>query len=644
MELETQLLHQINDAALTCSERILLRCEYAKRLEEAGNYDAAQAMIGDFWQQIGERPQTEGLDERAAAELLLRVGVLSAWIGSTRQIEGAQERAKNLISESMTLYEALQEPEKATEGRIELAICYWREGAIDEARVMLQDALERLAETASELKAIALVRSALIEQIAFRHSDALRLLTEAKPFVEASTSEALKGKFHNELATTLKNLGAAEHREDYTDRALVEYAAASFHFEQAGHSRYRACVENNLGSLYSMVGRFIQAHEHLNHARRLLVNLKDSIHVAQVDETRARVLLAEGRNVEAERIARMAVEVLEKGGEHQLLAEALTTHGTTLARLGRHQQARLTLQNAIVIADQAGDTEGAGQAILTAIEELNEQLLARELGSLYDRAVELLSTSQLPSISRRLNECARLVVRIVSRELVPDRESERAGDFRAAAGWHNFHFWTEVERYETYLIERALKEAKGVVTRAARLLGFTHHESLNSMLKGRHRNLLPLRTPIEPRRQSILRDGQRESRQQHRRAIKARPVKILHVEDDPHVADAVKETLEGSGWAVETCASGTAAMRVLSGGSSYDLLIFDYELKPGPNGLELLRHARQLPHRRRVPVIMLSGSDVEAEAWRAGVDAFLRKPEDVDRLTATVTRLLPERK
>jgi DNA-binding response OmpR family regulator len=37
---------------------------------------------------------------------------------------------------------------------------------------------------------------------------------------------------------------------------------------------------------------------------------------------------------------------------------------------------------------------------------------------------------------------------------------------------------------------------------------------------------------------------------------------------------------------------------------------------------------------------MFSATDVETEAWRAGADAFLRKPEDIGTLAATVTRLL----
>jgi DNA-binding response OmpR family regulator len=37
---------------------------------------------------------------------------------------------------------------------------------------------------------------------------------------------------------------------------------------------------------------------------------------------------------------------------------------------------------------------------------------------------------------------------------------------------------------------------------------------------------------------------------------------------------------------------------------------------------------------------MFLASGVETEAWRAGADAFLRKPEDINSLAATVTRLL----
>jgi Flp pilus assembly protein TadD len=99
--------------------------------------------------------------------------------------------------------------------------------------------------------------------------------------------------------------------------------------------------------------------------------MKDS-HTAQVDDTRAKVLLAEGRIAEAERLVRSAVQTLERGGEQSLLAEALTTHGIALARGGNMRVARPTLQRAVEVAQNAGDSEAAGLAALTIIEELGK--------------------------------------------------------------------------------------------------------------------------------------------------------------------------------------------------------------------------------------------------------------------------------
>src|SRR4030095_8882806 len=103
--------------------------------------------------------------------------------------------------------------------------------------------------------------------------------------------------------------------EIYMDQALMENTAASYHFERAGNFRYLARVENNLGFLFFTIGRFRDAHAHLDRARHLFLNLRDVGAAAQVDDTRARTLLAEGKLKEAERFARSAVKTLEKGDE-----------------------------------------------------------------------------------------------------------------------------------------------------------------------------------------------------------------------------------------------------------------------------------------------------------------------------------------
>ncbi|MGB8510738.1 MAG: response regulator [Pyrinomonadaceae bacterium] len=440
---------------------------------------------------------------------------------------------------------------------------------------------------------------------------------EAAPLFEKVSREALIGKFHNGFANVLVHLGRTENRSNYIDRALIEYAAASYHFEQAGHARYHACVENNLGFLFSTLGKYGEAHEHLDRAQALFTSLKDSVHLAQVDETRARVMLAEGRADAAEKLVRSAVQTLERGGEQSLLAEALTTHGRALARLGRHQLARLTLQHAVEVAQGAGDVEGAGQAALAVIEELGEQLTPRDLGVTFDRAAELLSATRHPGSKDRLVNCARRVLFLLGVMPVPDT-------------WANFSFKDAVHRYEACLIERALTDACGTTARAAQLLGIKR-QSLDSMLHTRHQGLLPLRTPGEARKSSLMFRDSCDAR--------TRPVTILYVEDDSLVADAIKEMLEAEGWTVETCGDGAEALSKIEGTSDYDLLIYDHGL-PNVTGLELIRRGRSLAHRQQTPVIMLSSSDVEREARRAGANVYLRKPEDALSLAEHAARLL----
>src|SRR6185369_14210207 len=249
MELHTTVFTDPTENSV--ADDIIPLCELAKNLEEAGEFESACEMLRPYWRGILSRPVIAGLAEEPKAELLLRAGSLTGFLGSAKQVPGAQEAAKDLISESAAIFEALGKSEKIAEARVDLAICYWREGALDEARVTLRLVLASLGEIQSEQKLRALLNSAIVEKAATRDREALRIYREAAPQFDVSTNHALKGKFHSNYGILLKNLGVAENREEYIDTALVEFAAASFHYEQAGHRRYQAGVENNVGFLFA---------------------------------------------------------------------------------------------------------------------------------------------------------------------------------------------------------------------------------------------------------------------------------------------------------------------------------------------------------------------------------------------------------
>jgi transcriptional regulator with PAS, ATPase and Fis domain len=86
-------------------------------------------------------------------------------------------------------------------------------------------------------------------------------------------------------------------------------------------------------------------------------------------------------------------------------------------------------------------------------------------------------------------------------ETVALRQTQTAG---FADPWAHFSFKEEVRLFEERFIELALKEAKGMVTRAARLLGM-HHDALIYRLSHQNKNLLHTRKPVEKRKRSIMR-------------------------------------------------------------------------------------------------------------------------------------------
>jgi tetratricopeptide (TPR) repeat protein len=303
-------------------------------------------------------------------------------------------------------------------------------------------------------------------------------------------SHTLRGSFHNELAIALQFLGRAERRADYTDRAILEYTAAIYHAEQAGHEQYGASIENNLAFLLYKLGRFGDAHEHLDRAQAILTRLKDTGTLAQVDETRARVLIAERRYRDADRTLAGALKTLEQGDESALLADALTVQGIIRARLWINESSIDILRRAADIAEAAGALTSAGRAMLTLIEEhgATRRLTPVEVNEAYVKADRFLKDTQDAEDVTRLRACARVVIRRLGEATIHEK---------------NFSLYGAVHALEAKLIGQALDESRGSITRAAKLLGLSH-QTLISILDARHRALSVKRKPVQRRLKSII--------------------------------------------------------------------------------------------------------------------------------------------
>lgn len=292
----------------------------ARELELKGDYEAARALLGI--KSVGEIPDPEGLDIETRAELFLRWGTVTGYLGASRGITGAQDAAKEMLRDAADTFDALGLQEKRAESLNALAVCEWREGDVARAIQTVKVAIELLE--GGELKALALINLGVFEWSRQNYFEALWVYRDAESLLEGA-SDFTRGLHSMNRALALKALGEINRSTDDLDAAIIENAGASHYFELVGHLRYQARVENNCGNLLRLRHRFIEARTRLNKALKLFEQLRDTASAGQVEDSIAQLLISEGKPAEAERVARSAIRKLETGEEQRPLHEARRT-------------------------------------------------------------------------------------------------------------------------------------------------------------------------------------------------------------------------------------------------------------------------------------------------------------------------------
>ena len=112
--------------------------------------------------------------------------------------------------------------------------------------------------------------------------------------------------------------------------------------------------------------------------------------------------------------------------------------------------------------------------------------------------------------------------------------------------------------------------------------------------------------------------------------------KVLLIEDEPNIIEAIRFLLTRDGWDVQTHSDGTDAVEVIRTGAP-DLVILDVML-PGKSGMDILRDLRDIDELANLPVLMLTarGQARDRElAEKFGVSRFMTKPfSNIEVLTA----------
>jgi len=190
-----------------------------------------------------------------------------------------------------------------------------KEGRIDEAREMVQGEIQTL--TYERVNELLRCKNLLckIERTANNFQRALEIHIDAYPLANLSDNHTLKARFHIGLATTYDELG-------YSDKALIEYEAARFHYNEAGCREEVGLIENSLAVVLSKLGRTEEAFIHLEAAR---THIDEPVVLAQIGVTEVEVYLRTGESDKAIHLMLECVRTYEKYGAKHLFDKSMDT-------------------------------------------------------------------------------------------------------------------------------------------------------------------------------------------------------------------------------------------------------------------------------------------------------------------------------
>ncbi|HEX5552857.1 MAG TPA: response regulator transcription factor [Chitinophagaceae bacterium] len=121
--------------------------------------------------------------------------------------------------------------------------------------------------------------------------------------------------------------------------------------------------------------------------------------------------------------------------------------------------------------------------------------------------------------------------------------------------------------------------------------------------------------------------------------------RVLVIEDDELILRIIEKTLSKEDMAVETASNGKEALlRLEEADYNFQVIITDIMI-PYANGLEIVSKVKGRNKGKQVSVIIISNAsneEVMADAFKLGVDDFLKKPFSPAELLTTVRRLVTQ--
>jgi tetratricopeptide (TPR) repeat protein len=178
------------------------------------------------------------------------------------------------------------------------------------------------------------------------HAKALMYLQEVRGIAD-SLDDRRRATYLYDLAYAYRETGDTEAAIRTGLQSLALYRASGAEFEMAA-------LENNLALAFLANGNIGRAVELVSAARTRFQQLHDDTWLAHVEDTAARIAMAEGKPEGARQKAEHAIDIARRTDNHRALASALVTRANALIAIGQVDEALSSFAEAAGIVRDAG--------------------------------------------------------------------------------------------------------------------------------------------------------------------------------------------------------------------------------------------------------------------------------------------------
>jgi len=306
----------------------------AKDAERRRDMQVFKSILKSIWTDFETEPDLSRFEPEIKAWILRLGGMYLCLYGQAKGENSYQERAKNLISKSISIFEDESLVDEAYEAKVMLSTAYFFAGQVEETGIILEEVLSRYCN--NELHPVYLLaQTNNIGVLNWKkdYQQIAKVLDSIKiPMEEVCDDASLLAQYHNQAGLVCSTLGK------YLE-AATHYEKAIINGEKVGRVRGVGISLNNLAYLNSSRNKNKEANENIVKALKIFEELDDAGWIAIVLDTKALVHLRENKLDLALESIEKAIGLFKKGERYSALTDALWVKICILLRADKKEQA-----------------------------------------------------------------------------------------------------------------------------------------------------------------------------------------------------------------------------------------------------------------------------------------------------------------